>query len=196
MLGKLVMLEFTQNQREELGQQGLTTEQIDALLKALPECKFVLSMETNKPRLNDVEKQLRDILRDNKRAARSMRKPLSSMDSAGEEALTKLGMASFEIGGDGTEIERALRSLAVANAIVQRAISRLPSQPQRHQTATFEPVRLIHNAAPFLVPSSGVESPFRAVVGICYAAILGTDAHDPERAVKGYCAWLGTERQK
>jgi hypothetical protein len=190
------MVEFTQDQREELGQQGLTTEQIDALLKALPECQFVLSMETNKPRLNDVKKLLQDILRDNNKAARSMRKPLRPKDSAGEEALTKLDMASFEIGGDGTEIERALHSLAVANAIVKRAISRLPRQPQRHQTATFEPVRLIHVAAPFLVPSSGVKSQFMAVVGICYDAILGTDFHDPERVVKGYCAWLRTERHK
>ncbi|MHB1099264.1 MAG: hypothetical protein ACYCZR_06880 [Burkholderiales bacterium] len=192
--------EFSPDQLKALTKWRVTPEQISRLSGVLLECKRMIDEESKaaKPSRSDVRDVLDSALDKNREARKAMEKLLRGGSPASLEALERVERESFKLGGDGTEIEAALHALSSANAMLVRALRELPAEPVRRQTAIWGPVLLIHQALgddDSFKPSSGTDSPFRKLVGICYSAIHGEEGEDrdPERPVKDYCRWLGTQ---
>lgn len=194
----MLPIRFNPHHRDELLKLGLVPEAITQIeLEGLPLAKNFLEREPPRADVRDELESVRDAL-DAARGA--IERLLGATD-----AVPHLNAARLRIPGGGRRhvmgglrLSETSASLATAAGVVAEALSNLPSEPVRHQSADPMPINLIHRAMQFgtlmatgepldprLKPSSSPTSPFRRMVGICYEAI-GEPTADPERAIKGF----------
>jgi hypothetical protein len=172
---------------------------------------------------HDVRDKLQSLASAMESALRRMTDLPKACDFPSLEAWNRVVATSYNASGDTRTIEQAADALASALEVVRRVQAELPKQQRRSNAASPLPVQLIHEALlrgkgkayvrvregegddspppdrtprfPFK-PSIGPKSAFREVVGICYAAIRGTEGRDPQRALKNYMRWLKKERSR
>ncbi len=130
---------FVPEHRIQLKKLGLIEAQIDALESKLPLCRAILSHASP---LQDVRDKLETLSRALESAQNAMSILLNAtpLALATHEALQWL----IEADEDG-DIEGAMRAVALAQSVVQRAQESLPQGQRRHR-ADILPVRLIAEA--------------------------------------------------
>jgi hypothetical protein len=211
---------FKRKQLEDLGQLGVTAEQLSELRRVLPICRA--SIRAPRARMSDVRDELRDLLS----ALQTASTALERWESPGvrppalAEAQARV-IDEDDAGDEGSATGDAAVALERAQFVVDAALDRLPKR-QRRARASWWPVRWIHAALergwtqahyparrgrgagrndrvaipPYPhSPSSGVTSPFRKIVCICYDAALGTRDNDPERAIKSFMRWRAAAKR-
>lgn len=196
----MLEISFTDNQRERLCRLGLLAEQIAELESVLPLNRALLEQPAG---MGDVRTELVDLsaaLNCAHAAVENVDKGKSLERLERNEARWRLELADFETTGTWDTLPTALKALAAADIVIQRALADLPNKQRGSVAADFRPVALIKEALlrgfikahkpPFprytLRVSSSEGSTFREIVGICYEA-MGKNT-DPERAIKEYKA--------
>lgn len=216
---RMAPIRFASHQSAELLKLGLAQEAIDRIeVEGLPLAKAALERE---PPRADVRDELQAVAEALSKARRAVERLLNATAAVPHLKAARLKIAGggrrYQMGG--MRLDETSKSLATAIDVVSEAISRLPPEPMRHQSADPLPIKFIHSALQFgsimaglgpllprlLKPSSSPTSAFRRMVGICYEAI-DAPSTDPERAIKAYVKqWralqdhiertgLGTER--
>ena len=211
---------FTPEQRVSLKRLDVIDAQIAELEAVLPFARLVLRRSAP---LQDVRDELQSLAKEMESAQKRMSRLLEAHVSslALHESWDRVWMASFEVNGDGDEVERASNALTIAQDIVRRAQAELPNKQRRSNAGTPWPVARIHEALvrgwgkayvqvrtgdapakaerippfPFKL-STDPNSSFRVIVGICYDAIRESQDNDPERAIRAYVDLINRKRNQ
>ena len=212
----MTAITFSDEHRSELGGAlELLPAQIAGLESiALPLIKAFLRKP---PARNDVRDLLQDTADSLRSAKAAIEKLLASgsipnrtAGSAGDAAMARVMLASYELGGAGDVLDLTLPAIGSAILVVEKASSALPKKPVRHPAASHYPIGFIDEALlsgflkahnhwhgtmgsgsatplpPYLVTASCAEgSNYRRIVEICYEA-AGHGAGSRERAIKSF----------
>jgi hypothetical protein len=203
-------LGFNEDQVQALRELGVSGALRHALTAMLPACGLAL---TPPAPFADVRNELDRLMQELRVLENHLTRldQAGGGPSAISDARARIQAASYERAfaqrrGPALELETALPRVQALRAIAQEARATVPAGPRRFRSASPIPVRMIHQALlsawadehlsslpksgltpPFpFRPSSGPKSAFRAIVGICYAAVLGTTEHEAERAIRAF----------
>lgn len=201
---------FSRDQERDLASLGLDGSAIDELRFVLGSCA---SLGTKKqPSRQDVHDKIAEALR-SVTASIAMVTPLNHFvdmvrTSAQTEAMSRLVVADFKLGGKGDVINGAIHQLHLLKSVLAGAIEDLPAAKRQQGVHQWVAVGMIHLALVRslagcddpsadigdLGPSSGINSRFRRVVGICFDAANNATGSDPEWAIKRYLKHLKLHR--
>lgn len=207
---------FADRQIAELRRLAVTTEQIEELERVLPGCRTMLGPVPRMADVREELQSLQRALRSASDALARFDAASCELPAL-NEAYHRLLVASWNpnTDGDGYVAEKAIRVLEEVFGWANVAIAEL--RPRKNEAPTW-PIARIHEALvrgwgrtyyrvfhgtderstvdaaappppPFPhVPSSGITSPFRQVVGICYEAVKAPNT-DPEQQIRRYVRW-------
>ena len=205
---------FSIVQRLELERDlALTPEQVHELeVTALP---MITAFVRRQPTKIDVRDELRATAKALKGAQRAILRLLggtsvSDRVSPRDAALTRVVVASYEMGADGDVLDSTLSTLTAAIHVIEGALADLPASATRRRTASYVPVGFIDKAlmAGFLKkhgqwpgrgtkgrttalppypikPSYAEGSPYKRIVEICYTA-AGAPEGSKERPIREF----------
>ncbi len=195
---------FAAAHRDRLKKLGVVEAQIEDLQNhALPAVRVLLRL---RPTLAEVRTELTGFGEAVKDLTNAIVRINCGVDgSAQSEACERITVEHWNAElDDGDVFDDLLIRLEILQLKVKRAAAALPSTQRRQLAAKRQPVKEIDDALrsgfvrhhqeageevvpPYtLHTSSSPGSPFREIVGICYAAV-GANG-DPERAIKNYLA--------
>jgi len=213
---------FSKNQRKDLADLGVIDRQVTELQRVLPSCREDLR---DPPTLTDVRDELLDLVRNTEAGSSALQRLATGANSRSaphlREAVIRVQMASLNLDQDIEDIDLALSALSRIAASAAQALTDVGTEQRRTRRANWRPVHRIHRALilgwgkahypraraedvvtslrspPFPhIPSTGVKSPFRVIVALCFDAIHQSRDSDPERAVKSYVRWLRSRKSE
>lgn len=192
---------FSEPRRQDLRRLGLSHDQIREIeSNGLPAAANYLK---DLDRTDDVKRWLRKLRHAAKGTGTEMdiymaQAARGSADAALMGAVRRIALAAYNLersegaafdpaftGDDGLARIGVLRSdRGRLLAVIDAATAAAP--PQRRRSAGAGAVRAIWDVvSPMGIQlSSSPSSPFREIVGYCFEAVLGTEAEDPERAIR------------
>lgn len=194
---------FNGAHRAQLRHLGVIDSQLVAVERVLPLCR---SLWSDAAPLAAVRNELQLVAsalnraHDRLRALETSERP--PVRRARREAFYRFHLA-LDAAGIGLDIGNSLDILRDA---IRRALADLPTSQRRPNSAEPQVVQHVDEALRHgwanrerpvpqrypHVPSSGLNSPFRRIVGICYEAFTGCSDLDPERAIKYHLRRLKT----
>lgn len=203
-------IDFSSDQLAELGHLGVHESAINEIRSVLGACASLANKRH--PARQDVHDKLSELIQ-SVTATSVLLTPLDHSVEAGRtpaqtEAMTRILVAEFDQGGDGDLIGNTAKQLHQLALILLKARDDLPAAKRQQGVHQWIAVGMIHLAMVRgftgtedpaadigkLNPSSGISSPFRRAVGICFDAANDASGSDPEWAIKQYMKHLKSHR--
>lgn len=200
---------FTPSQKNGLRKLGVLQLQITELEIRMPTCKFFVSPAA---RLSDVRHELETLGKVSKSLTRFLVKLEANNPSlAVRETAQRLQLKIWEQKHDAEIVAQAKAISAKLSKLVEDVSSELSKKQRRRLTAHPGPIGIIETALlrgwglhhfrpdgeggfkasktmlryPFPV-SRTPASPFYGIASICYELFLGSEDHDPDRAIRAF----------